>query len=1291
MDFFRNRQWGPENPFSKTVSFKLTEQTRENFDEGYLGEGLKWGHLIKRLEYQIFEIVFIRRLDDRGNNLFQAFIPVFHLVQGAWLRVTFRPDDRGPGFFVIYLAIERNNPNQFKNALVDNYELKFLKVWEEVEDVDSFWELQEKLVSLPLTKVRRSREVNAEIEIWNKYLLALEKVMKDKSVLIPVREGKEFKKWNNKRKFRETVIEYQIDKSEYSSRILKEFGELEGADLQIKEERGVLKLPGNAYPDTEVLEEWQQKLNSNHFQFDPEQRRCTWHLDFWANLKFRDNQSQEQLMKELDRGLRFSKPTRKKQSFYCKDWNSLATVRSEIEKFSQALVVNGMPEVIINLRHRFESPETREKMLREAEEGLKTDERVSKIVREPGDLISITSDKNLEISLKTKFSDFEIEQLEGRVSFPAPEKGSSLPDLKEAEKRGNAYVFQADSWESLQKLREKVIDRVKLKPLDLDSDLEINYKIKLDRPWLRKNWQAGIERAVQGQKGVTLNFPVLKIRTADEQALAEVFDQLDFGKNDTIPLVDGINLYYKFLVEDGLYRKDRIRALQGKLTGKFAGAFSVSDPKGEHWGFQAGLKFSKESQLSQGLQGLEELEKEFPEFDVLIPNKSGTLQMHFHFSDQSLSDELESIWHDLKNKEMKFLSYPEVVEYIAEAEGKGGNYKGGIGLGKLSGLRGGIVRIRADKEEEEKFSPNYKKGFLLPVFVGDLATLNRLKWAINTVKRPGGDYPKNRNLANFIFNPSAASEIEILENIRSDKYWQLKHALNEAGLNEKQKEAVWKAINAKDMVLIQGPPGTGKTTVIAEIIWQMLQENPDSKILISSQAHLAVDNALERLYKKNLIRPLRVASSKYAKKSIEPEGQKYVAEVIQDWARAAPGSKENQDNQENAVKFWLDRVSQMAQPEGEFASIQIDWAKRLQNPAPDIKKFFTEIYLNNVNIVAATCLECGQKDFKEQFRGGFDCVIVDEASKATPPEMLLPLILGRKVIIIGDHKQLPPMIDDKEIGEVLKELGEEKLAGEMDEIKTAQFEKLFMEAPESTKVTLQTQYRMHKQIMQVINAFYEDEGGLICGIEGSMDNPDLTDRGSRHHGISLSHVLRPNQHVLWVDVQTPETFHNPSFSNQGEVDAIRAILTLLASSLEFQQYMAHWPKEEDREIGIISFYGKQVEKLEDLRQEFIGKIPVRLRTVDKFQGMERNIMIVSTVRSDTQVLEGGLEVNAKPNKSIGFAKDFRRINVAFSRARRLLIIVGNEAHFSSGNGHYKIIEKVIGKMGGRLDITQLKA
>jgi superfamily I DNA and/or RNA helicase len=616
------------------------------------------------------------------------------------------------------------------------------------------------------------------------------------------------------------------------------------------------------------------------------------------------------------------------------------------------------------------------------------------------------------------------------------------------------------------------------------------------------------------------------------------------------------------------------------------------------------------------------------------------------------------------------------------------------------------------------------KGFIKPIFPGELTNLDRMIRAMEKVTNPGGKsdffydrwgnrlpvgFPVNANLPNFLFDPTEAR----LSTIEFEKEKQrILQNLNEPLLRNqpKQLEAVVKAITAKDMALIQGPPGTGKTTVIAEIIWQTLQLDPNAKILITSQTNLAVDNALERLSGKKMVRPIRIGNVE----KFEDEGKAYSNERIKKWLSYSEETKQSNDTKDNAVSDWIDSIATRSSTDNTFSKALDKWRKGLAEKT-EFKEIFGNAYFKHVNVFAATCSECGSKTFAEAFHQSFnsnseslmeiafDVVIMDEASKATPPELVLPLTLGRKVIIIGDHKQLPPMIDEEEFSEALEAVGASNLIAHWDrqDYKISQFEKLFKNAPKSLVASLDTQFRMHEQIMNCISQFYADqeelENGLICGIKSQMDVPDFSIKASRWHGLKREPLISPHHHAIWVNVESPEGKVNTSYENEGEIAALESIVRALQNAEGFLEYYNHSGKEEEKEIGIITFYMPQMQKirrkiyphlqgaqwkqfeLHKYENEF--RLPFRINTVDKFQGMERNIIIVSTVRSDKQIQAAAngakhLVNNNNYPRALGFARELQRINVGLSRAKRLLIVVGNQKHFSHKEEYSNAIRKM---------------
>lgn len=636
---------------------------------------------------------------------------------------------------------------------------------------------------------------------------------------------------------------------------------------------------------------------------------------------------------------------------------------------------------------------------------------------------------------------------------------------------------------------------------------------------------------------------------------------------------------------------------------------------------------------------------------------------------------------------------------------------------------------------------------VIPNLRGEQAKISWLSEAMEKLNNPNGPLdskPVNERLEDFVFDSSKASPI-YSDITKGSEYWNELKSHELLPLNDSQREAVLSSIFSSDLALLQGPPGTGKTTVIAEMIWQMIRRNQDQRVLLTSETNLAVDNALEKLLNKDhtLVKPIRFGKvSKF-----EEEGKKYSFERIMKWIDKdiiVDDLYENEiDDEEdddiidtdedlsnNSVQLWMRRIAENSmQNNPKYSNVMKDWAFEMAQPKKDMKVIFKDKYFKFCNVVGSTSSSAGSpnfsadyqrifnskktiesvygeveidkftkkvkrliKRFGSDFSGkywglnvfdqiiptSFDTVITDEASKATPPELLLPMCYGKKNIIIGDHKQLPPMLHDKSFKEVLETLGtkeSKELSMEIDKefVETSQFERLIThpKVPRSIISSFKEQYRMHPKINNVIEQFYLNEGGLKPGapILEHADDPDLNNPFSRYHGFTLDGFINPDIHTIWINVDDPEEKSGTSRINKMEVEAVSLVLKLLKRAEGFEHYMSHWESQKDqnvrnkeKEVGLISFYGHQVGQLRDVAKFSRNKldIPVRLNTVDKFQGMERNIVIVSTVRSD-RVLDNG---KIKSNGDIGFAKSPQRLNVALSRAKRLLIVVGNQKFFS---------------------------
>jgi superfamily I DNA and/or RNA helicase len=643
-------------------------------------------------------------------------------------------------------------------------------------------------------------------------------------------------------------------------------------------------------------------------------------------------------------------------------------------------------------------------------------------------------------------------------------------------------------------------------------------------------------------------------------------------------------------------------------------------------------------------------------------------------------------------------------------------------LGKLQKVDYPDLYFVVDEERIEEVKENITEENVKAIFPDLKGEKDKIKRLEDTVLKLDDEKTRlpNDNAKVFLYDSSKAKKIENIEyllNKASDEWKDFEEGifpLNQGELNDSQKQAVFKTLYAEELALIQGPPGTGKSTAIAEIIWQHIRKEPKQKILLTSETNLAVDNAIYRLKngQNNVVKPVRFGNAD----NLESEGYFYSLEAIENWQK-------NSSNENNTVSQWVNNIaSRIKYQNDELIDSALDkWKNHLQVPNNETKKLFVEKYLEYVNLIGATGSSIGKLNSEKKWTSFFnsylnvfqrdkyekrtlnkytwldcervdiyfDTIIMDEASKATPPELALPVLFGKKSIIVGDHRQLPPMIDGEEIKDLLVSIGEKALAKTLSqkEFEISQFERLFKNIDDSLKGTFDTQYRMHPAINKAISQFYKDDGGLKCGLPLEETYHNSFDKwDSRYHGLQYKNILTPETHTIWVNVATPEIQEGTSRVNLGEIEAIDDILNVLKNSKgkkEFDDWLFNKSLEE-KQIGLISFYGKQIQYINKMLKEKHNDVPIRLSTVDRFQGMERNIIIISMVRSNKLASFQGQDAdyNLYPElgfprqESLGFAESYNRLNVALSRARRLLIVVGNSEHFCRKDIYKNVFETI---------------
>ncbi|MCY4746833.1 AAA domain-containing protein [Pelomonas sp. UHG3] len=393
-----------------------------------------------------------------------------------------------------------------------------------------------------------------------------------------------------------------------------------------------------------------------------------------------------------------------------------------------------------------------------------------------------------------------------------------------------------------------------------------------------------------------------------------------------------------------------------------------------------------------------------------------------------------------------------------------------------------------------------------------------------------------------------------------------------------------------------------------------------------------------------------------------------------------------------------------------------DWVNDLRRPASAQSDWehFKEVYVPQCNVVAITCNE-REQTLEDSGQVSFDVAIIDEVSKATPLEMLLPLMRARRSILVGDHRQLPPLFQEGADAQTFSDVVDEAEQDEQESrtaltrLNLLRFEKMvtaslfkshFEAADDAIRARLEVQFRMHPQIMTMVNHFYERR--LTCGLafpnfdrnhglvlvdaDGkTIIKPALDGEGNRiPKNISLpsseipreekEKVAHEGDHVLWVDTsrnlegqihkEDMDAAGKPARSNRLEAQLIAH--TLL--QLDKQSALLGYSPQKRRQVGVVSFYARQCRLIREAIRAVkpSGRfecLDVEVNTVIRYQGKEKPIILVSLVRNDG--IDTRSQGMARRRSSRANVARYEFINVAFSRAQELLIVFGARSMYES--------------------------
>lgn len=467
-------------------------------------------------------------------------------------------------------------------------------------------------------------------------------------------------------------------------------------------------------------------------------------------------------------------------------------------------------------------------------------------------------------------------------------------------------------------------------------------------------------------------------------------------------------------------------------------------------------------------------------------------------------------------------------------------------------------------------------------------------------------------LANTLHEQTAAGRIIKILTGESTPTFQIPAAsIDHPRLNTSQQSAVNKILSANELAIVHGPPGTGKTTTLVQAIKALVKQD-QQKILVVAPSNTAVDLLSEKLSDEGL-NVLRVGNP--AKVS-----ERLMALTLDSRMAEHSSTKEIRKLKKQANEF-RDMAHKykrnFGKAEREQRKALFDAARNIIKDVEKTEQYIIDDLVAKAQIITATLVGANHYTVRNL---KYHTVVIDEAGQALEPACWIPVLKAQKVVLAGDHCQLSPTIKSSEAAK--------------QGLSTTLLEKCTTLHPEAV-VLLEEQYRMHEMIMGYSAAvFYEDK--------------------LKAHASVAQHLLfTADVPLAFIDTAGcgfEEISEGTSTTNPEEAALLFKHLTQLVTELK-----THYDINDFPSIAVISPYKQQVQLLKEqllhspVLQAYGDKVAVN--TIDSFQGQERDIVYISMTRSNTE-------------SKIGFLSDIRRMNVAMTRARKKLVVIGDSATLS---------------------------
>jgi superfamily I DNA and/or RNA helicase len=446
-----------------------------------------------------------------------------------------------------------------------------------------------------------------------------------------------------------------------------------------------------------------------------------------------------------------------------------------------------------------------------------------------------------------------------------------------------------------------------------------------------------------------------------------------------------------------------------------------------------------------------------------------------------------------------------------------------------------------------------------------------------------------------------------------------------SALNNSQLVAVRHVISAQDVAIIHGPPGTGKTTTLVQAILETVRR--ERRVLVCAPSNTAVDLLTEKLAERG-VKVIRLGNPSRVSELLLQHTLDAGVMAHPSYAKMHAMRQTAEQHRDTANEH----VKNFGFEERQHRQWLKDEARTLRQAADDLERFMTEDVLESVQVITCTLVGASHRHIRHL---SFETVFIDEAAQALEPGCWIPIAKGQRLVLAGDHHQLPPTVKSEQAAR--------------EGLRDTLFEKCIQRQPHTARM-LKVQYRMHAQIMGFSSEKFYDSQVVA---HPSVRDADLEAYDPR---------FAPDWPVEFIDtagcgfmeLAIPES---RSTANPEEAHLLLARLAQLLERCDPAEHDQR-PLSKGLTMGVIAPYRAQINYLKDaiedsaVLNDLLLQRRLSVGTVDSFQGQERDIIAITLTRSN-------------PQGEIGFLSDIRRMNVGMTRARRKLLLVGDSSTLCS--------------------------